>query len=975
MKRLLILACLLLVPTLVFAQAQTSGSIAGTAVDEDGAPVVGATVTAISTDTGLERETKSDDNGDFYFGLLPVGNWSVTVIAPDMQPQVYSFRLGVGETVPVNAVLVGGETIAEEITVSSTATALETTQSGENLDYRGEVENLPIENRDINVVARLSAQVSGNTRTGSAITIAGAPSYDTTVLLDGAEISDPFFGTGTTVYLEDAIEEVQVLTSGIGARYGRFQGGVINAITKSGSNKFEAAVRFEFSQEDWNEQTPFNENQSDVLDEVYQATAGGFILKDYLWYFGGYREIPATTDARTTGGTGASFTTSSAEDRTQIKLRGAPVSNHVIDASYLEFEAVTDPWASRNLNPGHLQAVNGVRGDPRETRTLTYQGVLSSNMFLELQGTEKEVAILAGGDPSTGNSPFIDWNTFDVYSNYWWDASDLDNRSNETLSGNLTYVLNTDSAGTHSFEGGVQQVTSITGGENKQSPTDYNLIGFNSDFISSFNGAGGQPLFNIRNGVTERWTAIPLGGEQEIENTAIYVQDTINAGKWRFDIGVRYDDYEATGPSAFPLFNLAFDDIAPRLGVTYNLADSWQLLGTWGKYVSRFNDNFVQGATGVGTAPSIDHLYSGPDATNLTVDQANAIVQNDALWQTISGFSGPGIANEYLANDISAPYAEDLQLSVRKALANNAGTIVLTYINRDFEDLLSDFVGGVCTLGLNFSHDVSSCSNGAANFTDILDANGQVTGQVDTTVWANDPNARRSYEGLSLSVDLRPSSTWGIGGSITVSEAIGNYEGEGENTPAGGGVLGAYIDSRPEEGASPFGTVDEDVPTRLNLWGSYRLDFGRAGNLNLSAIARAESGQVWSRTATTPYNNQPQYLTDNGTYTHFFGGRGTQRFENFRRLDFSARYDIKFWRSLGLWVKATVINLTNEDALIEYNTDASAQNINGVLTWVPNGNCGLGDTPSTSCTGFGRISDEEQYQRPREYFFTVGLQF
>ena len=969
MKRFLALALLLFLPGLVLAQAETTGAISGTVVDEAGSPVTNATVTVISTDTGLEREVKTDRNGSFTFRLLPVGNWSVTVLAPDKQPQAYSFRLGVGETVPIEAVLTEEETITETITVSSTASALASAEAGENLNYRDQVENLPLENRNINVVARLSPQVSDATRTGNALTIAGAPSYDTTVLLDGAEISDPFFGTGTTVYLEDAVEEVQVLTSGIGARYGRFQGGVINAITKSGSNDFEATLRYEFDQESWNEQTPFNETQSEDLNEVYQATAGGFILKDYLWYFAGYREIPATTDARTTGGTSQSFTTSANEDRTQIKLRGAPRSNHVIDVSYLEFEAITDPWASRNLNPGHLQSVAGSRGDPRETRTLTYQGVLSSSMFLELQGTEKEAAIFAGGDPTTGNHAFIDWNTFDVYNNYWWDASDLDIRNNETLSGNLTYIVDTQQAGTHSFEGGVQQVISTTGGENKQSPTDFNLIGFNSDFVSF---AGTEPLYTLRNGVTERWKALPLGGQQEIENNAVYIQDTITAGRWRFDVGFRYDDYTGRGP--LPRFNMGFDDIAPRLGVAYDLADSWQILATYGKYVSRFNDNFVQGATGVGTAPSIDHLYSGPDRVGLTGAEVNDIVSDDSLWTILSGFSGPGIPNEYLADDISAPFARDFQLSVRKALPNNTGTVVLTYIDREFKDLLTDFVGGVCELGLNFTHQASTCPT--ANVTDILGADGNPTGnQVDTTVWANDPSARRSYEGLSLQVDLRPSSRWGIGGSVTVSEAIGNYEGEGENTPAGGGVLGTYIDSRPEEAAAPFGTVDEDVPTRLRLWGSYRFDFGRAGNLSLSAIASAQSGQTWSRTATTSYIDQPQYLNDVGSYTHFFGGRGTESFDNWRRLDFSARWDIGYWKSFGVWLKTTVINITNEDSLLEFNTNASAVNNNGVLTWVPNGNCGLGDTPSTSCTGFGRIASEEQYQRPREFFFTVGLSF
>jgi len=648
----IVLGALLLMPAL--AQAQTTGQISGKVTDEAGSPIVGAEVEATANDTGIVRTTKTDQNGNYILGILPVGNWTLTITAVGLQPQVTSFRLGVNEKVPVNAMLLPGEVVMEDLNVFSTATALEVAGTQDNINYREQVENLPLEDRRIQVVARLAAHVSDATQTGTALTIAGAPSYDTVMLLDGAEISDPFFGTATTVYLEDAIEEVQVLTTGISARYGRFQGGVVNAITKSGTNNYEVTVRFEFDKETWNSKTPFGEDQSDTLSEVYQGTAGGYVLKDRAWFFGGYREIPATSDARTTGFTNDSFTTSSTEDRWQLKLRGAPVANHLIDVSHLEFDATTNPWASRNLNPGHLAAVVGVRGDPRETNTYAYQGVLTDNLFLELQATEKEASIFAGGDPSLG-SPFLDWNTFDVFNNYWWDADDLDLRNNETQSGNVTYSLATDKLGTHTFEFGVQIVESITGGENRQSPSTYNLIGFNSDFTNDTPGADGEPLFNLRTGDAERWTALPLGGEQRLENTGIYVQDSFTKGDWRFDIGFRLDEYEGAG--ALERHNLSFDNLVPRFAAAFNATDVWQFTGSWGEYTSRFNDNYAQGAAQVGSAPSIDHTYTGPDMLGLTAAQADAVVRNDAFWQTIAGFSGPVIGNEYLADDINAPFA------------------------------------------------------------------------------------------------------------------------------------------------------------------------------------------------------------------------------------------------------------------------------------------------------------------------------
>ena len=969
MKRFIYLSLLLLlVPTLL--SAQTTGTISGKVIDEEGTAIEGAVITATSLDTGLEREATSDRNGNYVIALLPVGNWTVTITSQGMQPQVTSFRLGVGEKVPVDATMSPGEVVTEEVNVYSTATAMNQSGTQENIDYRDSVDQLPVQDRRLNVVARLAGHVSDATQTGINITIAGAPSYDTVVLLDGAEISDPLFAGGTTVYLEDAIEELQVLTSGISARYGRFQGGVINAITKSGTNEWEATLRYEFDKDSWNETSPYGETLSDNLNEVYQLTAGGFLWKDHIWFFGGYREIPATTVSRTTGFTGEGFTNGATEDRWQVKLRGAIASNHIIDVSHLEFSALTDPWSSTNLNPGHLQAVTGSRGDPRETNTLAYQGVLTPSLFLEVQATEKQAAIFAGGDPSGGN-PFIEWNTFDVFNNYWWDASDLDQRDNETASANLTYSLSTNSAGTHTLEFGVQSVDSITGGENRQTPTDYNLIGFNSDFVTG-KTATGQPLFNIRNGVTERWTALPLGGQQVIENVGVYVQDTINLGDWRFDVGLRYDDYQGSG--ALAIYNVGFDKIVPRLGITKNITDVWQVGATWGQYMSRFNDNFAQGASGVGSAPSIDHRYSGPDMIGLTAAQADAVTNNDALWQTISGFSGPGLSTEYLADQINAPYAEEWTLSLRRSLPNNSGTVVVSYVNRNYQDLMSEFVGEVCNYSFfTFSHQAESCPG--ANTTDILDAFGKPQGEVDTTVWANDDRNTRFYEGISLQANYAPTSVWNVGGSYTYSTTTGNYEGEGQNTPASGGTLGYYPRAVALANAAPYGFSDEDLRHRLRAYGTYRFDFGRAGGLVLGGVASAQSGFRWSNTANRSLAAIPEYVSASGTYTHYYSSRGENRFANFTRFDLSARYDFNFFGKFGMWVKAQVNNVLNSDTLTSYQVTGVSVNDNGNTVWQPQGNCGINDTPSQSCTGFGRIANQDNYQLPRQYFFTVGLRY
>lgn len=965
MRRIIYVSLLLLlVPSLLLAQ--TTGSINGKVTDEEGTAIAGAVVTATSLDSGLEREVKTDRNGNYVVALLPVGNWTVTITAAGMQPQVTSFRLGVGEKVPVNATMMPGEIVTEEVNVYSTATAMNTSGTQTNVDFNA-VEELPVNNRTLNVIARLSGHVSEATQTGTALTVAGAPSYDTTVLLDGAEISDPFFGTATTVYLEDAVEEVQVLTSGISARYGRFQGGIINAITKSGSNEWEATLRYEFDKDSWNQKTPFGETLSDTLNETYQLTAGGYLWKDHIWFFGGYREIPATATSRTATFSGAAYTTNATEDRWQAKLRGAIASNHVVDISHLEFSSTTDPWAATNLGPATLDVVNGKRGDPRETNTLAYQGVLTPSLFLEVQATQKDAAIFAGGAPN-GKNPFLDLNTLDVYNNYWWDFSDLDVRNNETAAANLTYSLSTNNAGTHTLEFGIQSVDSITSGENKQTPADYNLLGFNADFIAGPDAAG-NPTFNLRNFDAARWTALPLGGEQTIENVGIYVQDTINLGDWRFDVGLRWDDYQGAGVQA--ISNMSFDKIVPRLGVTKNITDNWQLGATWGQYVARFNDNFAQGASGVGSAPSLDQFYTGPDMLGISQSALDALLSVDSAWDFTYGYNGPGTSTIYLADQIHAPYAEEFTLSVRRSLPNNSGTVVVSWVDRDYKDSVSQYQGEVCNYSnFTFTHETESCADGSANYTPIL---GGTLGEVDTTVWANDARNIRTYQGISVQANYAPTSRWNVGGSYTYSLNQGNYEGEGANTPASGGSLGLF--PRSVDNVAPYGFVDEDLTHRTRAYGSYRFDFGRAGGLVLGGVLAVQSGTRWSNTATVSSYPIPEYVGQNSTFTQFFSDRGANRFDSWQSLGLSARYDFNFFSKFGMWVKAQVNNVTNEDTLLTYQTTGRAVSDGGNLVWAPSGTCGLDDTPSKSCSSFGRISTQNRYQTPRQYFFTIGLRY
>ncbi len=946
MRKLALIFLILLIPALALGQAQTTGRVSGNVVDENGQPVVGAIVTVESPALLGERQARTNERGEFLFGLLPVGPYRVVVSAPGKKTMDFSFPLTLGQTVPLNVTMIEGQDLVEVVNVLGTQTRMETTANGENFNLNTMVEELPLNDRRIEELAFNAPNVTPGPN--STPSIAGAPSFDTTVLLDGAEISDPNFGGAPTLYIEDAVEEVQVLTSGISARYGRFQGGVLNAITKTGGNEFTASVRLEYENDDWNSQTPHDAGlpQADDLSWTAMGTVGGYVMKDRLWFFlaGWYQPSTSESDSVGIDSWTRSYTSETEQERYQYKMRGAIAPEHVLDVNYLEYDQTTSNYEA--FPAGDLLGL-GLRSDPREVYTAAYQGVLNDSLFVDAQWSKKDVSIASGGDP-TGGIPYWEATQDLTYHNHWFDASDPSIRNNETFGAALTYNFVSESYGAHTLEGGFQMLESETGGENRQSPVGFALLDWVESVFSRLD-ENGNPRYNILSvadgGDYELWEALPLGGSAFINYDAFYVQDSWEIGSWRVDAGLRWEQYDNEGP--LPVQTVDFNDISPRLGVTYNIDNDWQVMATWGKYVARLHDGQINNSTGVDSAPMIIYVdYVGPtimDADGATIDAA---ISNTDNWATVAGYTSPVFPTTVVDPDLGAPYAQDLNLAVKRALPNNTGTVSLTYTRRVFKDLLDDFTGG--------------------DYQNIIDVefDGTLFGSFDQKVWTNNPDAIREYDGIVLTVDYRPNTTWSIGGNYTWSRTWGNYEGEGVGQPGNGSVLGDYPNSIPMATAAPTGYLQGDTPHRARLWGNYRFDFSRYGSLTLGGLLRFSSGTPYSLARNVRvWNDDPAALDDlSERYPHFFDStRGAHRFNSSWALDFSARYQVQVYKDLSAWVKLSAVNILDRDELISHNTSIIVDtNDDGVPIGYSLG------------SRFGQSISAGDYQNPREWLLTVG---
>ena len=236
------------------AQVDT-GTILGTIRDPSGAVVGGAQVKAVNLDTGFSRVAKSDAAGQFELRFMPLGRYRVEVSADRFRKFAQSgVVLEVNTNARVDATLQTGQ-LEETVEVTAEASLVETNSAalGKSVTQE-EVLNLPLIDRDVYALLDLTPGVEQNIQgnvfgspgqevlvNGSSNAGAGSVNY----YLDGGNNTGGLRQTGNLVPNPDAVQEFRVVTNNYSAEYGRFAGGIVDVVTKSGTNEFEGSL-FEF---------------------------------------------------------------------------------------------------------------------------------------------------------------------------------------------------------------------------------------------------------------------------------------------------------------------------------------------------------------------------------------------------------------------------------------------------------------------------------------------------------------------------------------------------------------------------------------------------------------------------------------------------------------------------------------------------------------------------------------------------------
>jgi hypothetical protein len=294
----ILLALALLVPASLSAQG-ASGRVLGRVADPTGAVLSGAKITLLNEATGISRDAKSNDSGDYSFVDVAPGTYTVQFELTGFKKNVQkSVIVDVNQVVTLNSILqIGGSQETVEVTSEAPQIDTTSTQLGAVINDRS-VNELPLNTRDTYQFLQLQPGVqaqlgsSGSLFAGSddpgSVSVNGGRTRANNFNVNGGDANDQFVNTPTIQPTPDAVEEFRVITNTFDAEYGRNSGSVVNVITKSGGNKFHGNL-YEYFRNTVLDSRGYPDTSKPQLNQnQFGGTFGGPIKKDRTFFFLSY---------------------------------------------------------------------------------------------------------------------------------------------------------------------------------------------------------------------------------------------------------------------------------------------------------------------------------------------------------------------------------------------------------------------------------------------------------------------------------------------------------------------------------------------------------------------------------------------------------------------------------------------------------------------------------------------------------------
>jgi hypothetical protein len=963
--------CALLVALPALSQIPT-GTVSGRVTAEDGSALPGVLVTVTSPALQGTRTVTTSENGEYNVPLLPPGDYQVAYDLEGFLSPQQNVKISAGQATRIDMSMAQA-TVSEEIVVTGTYETISTSATAATTYEKEFVESLPME-RNVRETVLLTpgASSSGpgtNARNGG-ISIAGAMSSENLFLVNGVVITENLRGQPFDLFIEDAIEETTTSVSSVSAEYGRFAGGVVNTITKSGGNELHGTFRTNLTNQDWESETPLTQNQIDEVNKRYEATLGGWIWKDKIWYFLAGRDFETETSGQTSR-TLVSFPIGRDQQRYEGKLTLSPFSGHRLTASYIEIE---------DLELGNFfgtildtASINN-RNTPQDLTALNYSGVITENFFVEAQYSKRQFTFEGSGSKFTDRifgTLLVD----SVTAERWWSPTFCgvcrpEERDNENLLAKASWFLSTESLGSHDVSFGYDTFDDIRAADNHQSGSDYRI------FISSTIIRNGQlfPVLNSGNtGTFIQYNPIL----QSSLGTSFVTNSYFVNDRWRlndnlsFNLGLRFDENDGEDASRQKVANDS--KLSPRLAATWDpKADgNWVFNASYGQYVPAIASSQANGTAQGGNPAEIRWFYRGP---SINTDPNGPLMSTeDALNTIFTWFDAQGGVNNtsnlrsvfipgataIIRGSLDSPHTTEYAIGAAKRLGST-GIFRADYVHRDGHDFYAN------RTDLSTGNTVTP-SGQRANVTFIENEDSQL---------------ERVYDGLHTQFQIRPSDRFMLGGNYTWSHVRGNINGEtAANGPVASDIL-EFPEYKDLEWNNPRGDLATDQRHRARIFAVYSILSGGRNNLSVSLLQNYASGTPYGAVGTVdtrPFVTNPGYAIPPAAVTYFYTGRDAFRTDDLTATDLSLNYGFvfnTFGKEVEIYLQPEVLNAFDEQGVGFVNTAVqSAANTAGLQPFNPFTTKPVEGVHWRRGANFGKPTNELHFQQPRTFRMSVGFKF
>ena len=901
------------IASLVHAQGTQTGTIRGVVHDDQGLPVPGVTVTVSSPALQSPRAGVSDTSGGFSFPNLPPGDYTVRFELSGFAIVNRPTKLPLGLVVEQNVTMKPAGVAETVQVVAESPVPIATPIVGTNIKHE-EIEALATP-RTLQGIATLAPAVSENSPNGGQLVINGAFAFDNIFMVNGVDVNDNLFANPQNLFIEDAIEETQVLTSGISAEYGRFSGGVVNAITKSGGNTFSGSGRVNFLNAAWTDETPFekarNIERPSKLQETYEGTFGGPILKDHLWFFSAGRYAVVDTP-QTIQQTAVQVIQNDNNKRGELKLTGTIAQNHTIQGAYLNNARTTS----------NTSGIFSLIADPRAlvTRTLpnsyyytNYRGVFGSGTLLEAQYSQRHFEFQNDGLPGSTNildSAFYAPSLNVLYSSPYFCACDPEQRNNRQADRRGYELLDCGRPPPDQDrirvvpQSADRRQLAVGDAVRLQQRLPARRVGRAGARRAGPADSGVRPRRVVdrllsgrdrRDAEHRQQLALPAGSLGDQRQAVGRHRRALRAREGRVDGRHRERADQPHRAAARPRLRRRRQrdahrarHLRPVLRALPGEPDRRQQP----RRQSRGHFQPLPGARGPGLtfAPGLNvaNYPVNPDNASLTVPTANVFVDPNT--------------KSALTHEVTVSYGANIN--------RGKGYAEVAYVHRKVGSLIEDFI---------------TRADGTTNVV----AFGIDAGLLSNRVYRNTDLASRVYDGMVFQSRYQLSNRWTINGQYTLElRNEGNYEGEGTNTPGSTSRIGDYPEAFPEARFYPTGCLNNFERSRIRAWSIYNFRMGGMGDLSVSGLWRYDSPQVYSiRVLNVPPAAAQRAILRAAGYPDlpqnsnvYYDGRNTQEFAGYGMVDANISYNIPVAGSVRPWIKFDIYNLLNNDKLITWNT-------------------------------------------------------